>query len=169
MKQTGNKQLTRLEVLMGVALMAALGLALMPHVRTVLFEEPGQRAGTLAGELAHALTDFHRETGAWPVRGGADLDLTVLAAPAAAAGATTPPGMSSTRPLVPEIPLDPWGRPFRAVLLADGRGVAVISAGPDGEFATSLERLWGRRGVADAFDGDDAGFVLALPDPGGGP
>ena len=154
---------------MGVALMVALGLALMPHVRTVLFEEPGQRAGTLAGELAHALTDFHRETGAWPLRSGTDLDLTVLAAPPAAAGATTNPGMSAPRPLVPEIPLDPWGRPFRAILLADGRGVAVISAGPDGVMATSRERLWDRRDLPHAFDGDDAGFILVLPGSGGTP
>lgn len=167
MENSKNKQLTRLEVILGVTLMAALGLALMPHARTVLFEEPGQRAGTLAGELAHALTDFHRETGAWPLRGGSDLDLTVLAAPPAAAGASTTPGMSATRPLVPEVPLDPWGRPFRAILLADGRGVAVISAGPDGVLATSLERLWGRRDLRHAFDGDDAGFVLVLPNSRG--
>jgi hypothetical protein len=152
-----------------MTLLVASGLALMPHARMVLREEPGQRAVTLAGELAHALADYHRETGAWPLRTATDLDLTALAAPPAAAGASAAPEPAAAPPLVPEIPLDPWGRPFRAVLLADGRGVAVVSAGPDGRFATAFGRLWDRRGMDDAFDGDDAGFVLVRAEAEGAP
>ena len=152
--------------MLGVVLLMTGSLALMPFARTLLFEEPGQRAGTLAQELAHALADFRHETGAWPFGRDGDLDLTALAAPAAAESAS-PGGLPGAAPLVREIPLDPWGRPFRAVLLAGGRGVAVVSAGPDGNFDTALDRLWGRRDVAHAFDGDDAGHVLTLAAAGG--
>ena len=45
--------------------------------------------------------------------------------------------------------------------------MAVLSSGPDGNFDTAIERLWGRRDMALAFDGDDAGFILVINDDGG--
>jgi len=155
---------------MGLALIAAVGLALLPSVRGILFEEPGQRAVTLAEELAHSLVDYHRENEAWPAAESEGLDLTALARRApSAAGASVSGGVSTLAeaPLVQEVPLDPWGRPFRAILLNDGEAVVVLSSGPDGVFDTAFDRLWGRRDVAAAFDGDDAGFILVITENGG--
>lgn len=154
---------------MGVALIAAVGLALMPSVRGFLFEEPGQRAVTVAEELAHSLADFHRENEKWPAQDATGLDLTALARTAPANASSSPMGglgHLNAAPLIKEIPLDPWGRPFRAVLLNGGAAVVVLSSGPDGNFDTAIERLWGRRAMASAFDGDDEGFILVVNEHG---
>ena len=155
---------------MGIALIAAVGLALMPSARGFLFEEPGQRAVTVAEELAHSMVDYHRENANWPAQSGSGLDLAALARKSpATAGSSLTGGMGTPvdAPLVREIPLDPWGRPFRAVLLNGGAAVAVFSSGPDGNLDTAIERLWGRRDMTSAFDGDDAGYILVINDDGG--
>jgi hypothetical protein len=170
MEHNKNKKLTRFEVLMGVALIAAVGLALMPSVLGILFEEPGQRAVTVAEELAHSLADFHRENAEWPTQSATGLDLAALARKGPATAGSSPTGVMGTpvdAPLVREIPLDPWGRPYRAILLNGGAALTVFSSGPDGIFDTAIERLWGRRDMALAFDGDDAGFILVINDDGG--
>lgn len=170
MEHNINKKLTRFEVLMGVALIAAVGLALMPSVRGILFEEPGQRAVTVAEELAHSLADYHRENAAWPGNSSTGLDLAALARKAPAMAGNSPAGgmvAPVDAPLVREIPLDPWGKPFRAVLLNGGSAVVVLSSGPDGNFDTAIDRLWGRRNMDSAFDGDDAGFILMINEDGG--
>ncbi len=158
---------------MGLALMVAVGLALIAPVRSLLRDEPGQRAGTLAEELAHTIVDYRQETGVWPRSGASGLELSVLAGrpvriQAADAVAGPMPTVAADGPLVAEIPLDPWRRSFRAYLAEDGRGVAVVSAGPDGRFDTAPDDLAKMRAERLVFRGDDTGYILLLDNDGEG-
>ena len=55
---------------------------------------------------------------------------------------------------------------LKAYLIGEGRGVAVVSTGPDGVLDTNIDRLWSRRDVPHAFDGDDTGSILVLQKDG---
>ena len=154
-----------MEVWYGLTIMIATILAVMPALFGFFTEEPDQRAGTLAEELARSMVDFNAETGSWPLETGHQLDLAALGRQTATASSNGfDPLASATTPapLMDEVPLDPWGRPFLAYLLGGGRLVAVISTGPDGVLDTNIDRLWSRRDFPHPFDGDDAGSILAL-------
>lgn len=159
-----------MEAWYGLTIMIAVALAVMPVLFGFFTEEPDQRAGILAEELALSLVDFRTETGSWPLEAGHHLDLGALGRPSAIAssgGFDQLASETTQAPLMDEIPLDPWGRPFQAYLLGGGRMVAVISTGSDGVLDTNLDRLGSRRDFPHPFDGDDAGSILALVSDGG--
>lgn len=170
MQDVAEKNVKRMEVWYGLTILVAIALAVMPLLFGILTEEPDHRAGTLAGELARSLVDYHAESGAWPLNGDIQLDLTALGRRTATASnepSNPLDAVNAGTPLMDEVPLDPWGRPFRAFLLGGGRVVAVVSTGPDGVLDTNIDRLWSRRDFPHPFDGDDAGHILALANDGG--
>jgi hypothetical protein len=170
MQDVEHNKFKKMEALYGLSILLALALVVMPSLFGFFIEEPDQRAGTLAEELTHFLADYHAERGSWPLESGNELDLTSLGSrPAVASNTGFDPlaGANGLAPLVEEVPLDPWGRPFRAYLLGGGRAVAVVSAGPDGILDTNIDRLWSRRDFPHAFDGDDTGSILTLVSDGG--
>lgn len=170
MQEAANTKVKRIQAWYGLAVLTAVALAAMPFLFGFFTEEPDQRAGTLAEELARSLIDFNAETGSWPRESGHQLDLAALGrktATASSSGFDPLAAATTPAPLMDEIPLDPWGRPFLAYLLGGGRLVAVISTGPDGVLDTNIDRLWSRRDFPHPFDGDDAGSILALVIDGG--
>ena len=168
-QQLAKQKVKRMEVWYGLTLLVALALVVMPLLFGFFTKEPGQRSGTLAGELARSMVDFQAERGSWPLKSGNELDPAALGRPAVAAsndGLNPLAGTAERSPLMEEVPLDPWGRPFRAFLVGAGRAVAVVSTGPDGILDTNVDRLWSRRDLPHAFDGDDTGSILVLQKDG---
>lgn len=171
------KGFTRFETAMGLAVLAIVVLVCLPWFRSGLLEEPALRAAMQAEELAMTIRDYRQETGRWPASDQGQFDLTCLTAPrpeplpvatAASGGGLGLPLDSGPVPWLREIPVDPWGRPFRSLVLAggpnrratDATAIVVMSAGPDGDWNTDPAGLWNRTGLANPFDGDDQGFVL---------
>jgi hypothetical protein len=123
MQDVEHNKFKKMEALYGLSILLALALVVMPSLFGFFIEEPDQRAGTLAEELTHFLADYHAERGSWPLESGNELDLTSLGSrPAVASNTGFDPlaGANGLAPLVEEVPLDPWGRPFRAYLLGGG-------------------------------------------------
>lgn len=174
----GKKGFTRLELALGLCVTAGVMLVVLPIVWRGTGQDRPRSAVHRAENLAAAVLDYRAETGRWPDASGGSLDVACLTrspAVAAASAGTTPltgAAMSMTssgddgsaRPWLKEIPVDPWGRPFRVHLAAAAAGepaVAVVSAGPDGIFQTDSGR------VVRGFAGDDVGIVLIDQTEGG--
>ena len=171
----GKKGFTRLELALGLCVTAGVMLVVLPIVWRGTGQDRPRSAVHRAKNLGAAVLDYRAETGRWPdAGGGGSLDVACLTrTPAASAGAVPLTGAAmglasrgdggSARPWLEEIPIDPWGRPFR-VHLASATGepaVAVVSAGPDGVFQTDPGR------AARGFAGDDVGIVLIDQTEGG--
>jgi hypothetical protein len=178
MQDTKNKGFTRFEGALGLAVVAIAVLVVLPRFHGGVVEEPALRAAIEAEELARTVGDFHRETGQWPRNDHGQIDLVRLTEPrapragAARAGASSSSGVSlETAPTswLREVPVDPWGRPYRTEVLqrdaeVPGGGavvaIVVISAGPDGQVDTDTSDLWNRKGLKHPFDGDDEGYII---------
>ena len=171
---TGKKGFTRLELALGLCVTAGVMLVVLPIVWRGTGQDRPRRAVHRAENLAAAVLDYRAETGRWPDASGGSLDVACLTRVPAAAGATPLAGAAmspamrdddgSARPWLDEIPIDPWGRPFRVQLAAAAAGepaVAVVSAGPDGIFQTDPGR------AVRGFAGDDVGIVLIDQTEGG--
>jgi hypothetical protein len=164
--------------ILGVIVLAAVGLLAWCHLNGLIFEERPVRAHADARELARAALDFHADRGHWPQNSGGEVDLTLLLGNRPGRSATAMAGASgglsgaelSTVPAatgpswLKEVPLDPWGRPYQ-VMVTD-IAIAVVSAGPDGRLDTEPAHLWSRPGNINPGDGDDVGIVLEI-DPHG--
>ncbi len=169
----GKKGFTRLELALGLCVVAGVMLVVLPIVWRGTGQDRPRRAVHRAENLAAAVLDYRAETGRWPDAHGGNLDLACLtrgsvaaAVPltGAAMSATLRDEDSSARPWLQEIPVDPWGRPFRVHLAAAAArepAVAVVSAGPDGIFQTDPGR------AVRGFAGDDVGIVLIDQTEGG--
>lgn len=168
-----NKSVIKFQAILGVVMLGAAGLFAWNHLGGLGAETRPVRAESEARELARAILDYRQDTGNWPRNQAGDLDMTpllghgagakpILQANATAGGlfTTEAPAESPGRPhpWLREIPLDPWGNPFRVML--GGQAVAVLSLGPNQLLDTDLNRLWTRPENINPGDGDDVGFVL---------
>jgi hypothetical protein len=164
---------------LGGIVLAAMGLLVWGHLNGLIFEERPVRAQSDARELARAALDFHTDRGHWPLNSEGEPDLTLLlghgagrtATAMAAASGAIPGAEQSALPAatgptwVREVPLDPWGRPYR-VMVTDV-AIAVLSTGPDGALDTNPAHLWSRPDNINPGDGDDVGVVLEIDSVGG--
>ncbi len=163
-----RKGFTKFELAMGLALLAIVGVVLFPPLRNGVEEDQAIRARARAESIAYAVLDYHDEPGLWPAVRENQLELGCLTAPSATApGAATPQAMAlmganglsglpgferpAATPVLDDVPLDAWDRPFTVHILnipggQGDRALIVLSAGPDGILETDpaswpLERL----------------------------
>ena len=177
-----KKTINKFQGILGLVALVAVGLLAVCHLTGLTFEERPVRAREQATELAWAAYDFRSESGDWPRGPEGDVDLGALLgersdrpgaalaeAPGTGAGSRSRLGEEVTATdvdsWVNDLPLDPWGRPYRA--LVSGRAIAVLSTGPNGTLDTEPGRLWGRPDGINPCDGDDVGFVLKSDLDGG--
>ncbi len=177
---------SRFESLLGFGLLAVIVLVVLPPLRGGLQAERPTRATMEAEIVAHAVLDFHTDMGYWPTGGDGQTDLALLvplhkqARTRAVAGtmnsatsnvlmgtlvnaekSSEPTDDKPAKSWLKEVPVDPWDRPFRVVVMGDrtgyqdeqkssgypdapppGTAVVVISAGPNGLYDTDLAKLW---------------------------
>ncbi len=195
---------SRFESLLGFGLLSVIVLMVLPPLRGGMRAERPLRATMEAEMVARAVLDFHTDMGHWPVGGDGQTDLALLvpvhsrARIRALAGtmnsATNGSMMGSMvstesseksakaekgnqeKSWLKEVPVDPWDRPFRVVVMGDrtgyhakyassgypdeppaGTAIVVISAGPNGLYDTDLAQLWNAdlSGRLDRLDGKD--------------
>ena len=154
---------TRLEGLLGLSVILAVILAVVPVMRRNLNTEEMARAGMGAELIARAALDYNTETGRWPQQADGTADLCQLTSQKTVSQAGMGPEtlvgsmMSQTAQAAPaqlaEVPLDPWQRPYRVTMLpvngqgghADGNQEAitilVLSAGENGKWETGPELI----------------------------
>ena len=170
------KAVNKFQGIFSLVLLAAAGLLALSHLDGLVFEERPVRARAQAMELAQAVLDYRGDTGSWPLNPDGDPDLTPLLGRradqrAASLAGGTGPGANSfggidqsvshlvtEKTWLREIPLDPWGRPYR--LLVTPKAVAIISSGPNRVQDTNLVRVWMRPDNINRGDGDDICIVL---------
>lgn len=168
---------------MGLLVLVGAGVWSWCHLTSLDPEESPVRARTEARELAHAVLDYHADTGGWPLAKDGSPDLNPLLGRGASQQATRMAaaptgGMNGMAGLdsggghrgrrqswAREIPLDPWGGPYRVHY--DGTKVAILSAGPNGRIDTDTAKLWSRPDAINPGDGDDVCVVLDLEQDGG--
>ena len=168
-----NKSVINFQAILGLVMLGAVGLFAWSHLGGLGTETRPVRAESEARELARAILDYRHDTGNWPRNQAGDLDMNplvgrgdgakpVFQASTTASGvfpAEAPAGSPGPRnKWLREIPLDPWGNPFRVMLGV--HAVAVLSLGPNQLLDTDLNRLWTRPENINPGDGDDVGFVL---------
>ena len=169
----------RIQGLLGFAVLAAVGMLAWCHLHGLASEERPVRAKAEAKELARVAIDYHTDTGQWPRNPDREIDLTLLLGHRSgrnainlAAGA---PGsgfgglaaaedpfdhLGAGKFWLKEIPLDPWGCPYRVIAM--NTAIAVLSTGPNRKLDTDLTRLWARPGNINPCDIDDVGIVLEI-------
>jgi len=178
-KQMQKKPIMQFQGILGVIVLVAAGVLAWCHLNGLIFEERPVRAQADARELARATLDFHTDRGHWPRNSEGEVDLTLLLGGRPGRTATALAGASGGLPatelfLAPsaigpswlkEVPLDPWGRPYRVMVTETA--IAVLSTGPDGMMDTEPAHLWSRPGNINPGDGDDVGIVLEIDADGG--
>lgn len=177
---------SRFESMLGLGLIAVIVLFVVPPLQTGMENERPLRTVMEAETVAHAVLDYYTDNGKWPLAGDGQTDLALLV-PAhnqarTRAMATTmnsatsgilmgtmvssdssePAAETSDEFWLKEVPVDPWDRPFKVVIMGDrtgtipadkaagypddppaGTAVVVISAGANGLYDTDLANLWG--------------------------
>ena len=183
---------TKFETMLGVSLVLIAGLATVPLFQQHQGLAAPVQALLGAEEIAHAVVDYRTDTGAWPVADDGEVDLARLTASrpvdeertrqVASAGMTQAHLMGAMAGVaqenrataesadyvlpawLDEVPLDPWQRPYRVVIMGEasspeaavsgagsagypdtpppGVAVVVISAGENGRWETDLPRMW---------------------------
>ncbi len=177
---------SRFESLLGFGLLALVVLVVLPPMQGGLNGERPLRAVMQAEIVAKAVLDYHTDLGHWPISADGQADLALLvpvhkkAQARAVAGSmnsategtmmgtlveseTTQesPVNESEKAWLKEVPVDPWDRPFRVVVMGErtgyqaeskssgypdeppaGTAIVVISAGPNGLYDTDLAKLW---------------------------
>ena len=190
MIKNGNKGFTRLEVVLGLCVTAAVVLVTVPSLWRGNGQDRQRNAMSRAEEIAAAVLDYRCDTGRWPGMSDGRLDVSCLTeapghgvgepARARAAGGFTIESPDSdrvrTRPWLDEIPLDPWGRPYHVHLVGGAVAAAVTSdaagypaAPPEGLAILVISS--GPDGIfqtdprddAAGFAGDDIGCRLVNP------
>lgn len=176
---------SRFESMLGLGLLAAVVLFVLPPLHLGMEAERPLRTLMEAETVARAVLDYHTDTGMWPVAGDGQTDLALLV-PAhnkgrtramatsmnsatqgimmgtmVAAKSSEEASASTAQSWLKEVPVDPWDRPFRVVIMGDrtashtvdkssgypddppaGTAIVVISAGPNGLYDTDLAHLW---------------------------
>jgi|GEM_PF-5252234 len=171
-----NHSQKRFQGALGLIAVVAAGFVVWCHLGGLTFEERPVRARSEAEKLALAAVDFHRETGAWPRNPDGDPDLTFLLGNrsgrmAIDQAAATPDGLNglgslgevdptlaSQKSWIRDLPLDPWGRPYRVLVAKDS--IVVLSTGPDRELDTDPAEIWARPDNMNPCAGDDIGVLL---------
>jgi len=176
---------SRFETMLGVALLASVVLFVLPPLQVGVETERPLRTEMEAETLARAVLDYHTDTGRWPMKGDGQTDLSLLvpahnkartramattmnsATEGIMMGTMVSSGTSETvsdspeKTWLKEVPVDPWDRPFRVVIMGDrtsvapagnsstypdeppaGTSIVVISAGPNGLYDTDLAQFW---------------------------
>lgn len=173
----------RFQGALGLITLAAAGFVVWCHLGGLTFEERPVRALAEAEKLAFAALDYRQDTGEWPRNPDGDADLTLLLGDrsgrmAIAEASATPGGLeglgrtggmdsgsATHKSWIRDLPLDPWGRPYRVVV--SGTAVVVLSTGPDRELNTDPVRMWSRPEGMNPCEGDDLGVILPV-DPSEG-
>ena len=188
---------SRVESLLGLTVMAVVVTFILPGMKANLQDEEGQRAGTDAKILAHAIMDYNSDTGNWPPVQNGRADLSDLSS------SNLPPGSGSVKTgllgtflsgagvaeaLGTEIgyrpgeePRDPWNQRFHIYIMGNESNgitgensprVIVISAGSNGLWETNqsqLETISQGAGFTSGpiRFGDDIGYLLQAMDQPG--
>jgi hypothetical protein len=207
-----KESLSRFEAMLGFGLLALIVLVVLPPLKGGMEAERPLRAALEAETVAQAVLDYHTDMGHWPMTGDGQTDLALLVPShkraqtralaktmnsatdgvlfGALAGANNPnasPSAADEKTWLKEVPVDPWDRPFRVVILGNrtgseptpdsipssgypdvpppGTAIVVLSSGPNGLFDTDLARFWSSD---NSFGGDDLGFVLTRSSLGEG-
>ena len=175
-----NMGFSRFESLLGLAVVAVVVTVALPRMKAEIEVEQGQRAEIEARDLAETILEYHLETGTWPHAHNGQADLTRLTLPernseARAASAGLLGALVSDPAWLPEVPLDPWNRPYTAFVPEDESGmILVISAGRNGILETDRDQLAkvcqaGRIGTGPVLTGDDIGYLQLETHPTGQP
>lgn len=182
-KTLQKSTVTKYQGTLGAIVLMVAGIWAWCHLSGLNSVESPIRARSEAENLAHAVLDFRADTGQWPTGADGNPNLTPLLGRRAARKATSlatagggglnglggqdeKDGHLGREPAwIREIPLDPWGGPYRVVI--EGTRVAIVSAGPDGRFDTDGARLWTRPENINPGDGDDICVVLDFEQDGG--
>ncbi len=180
-----QKGFLHFESMLGLGLLAAVVLFVVPPLQVGMENERPLRTVMEAEKVARAVLDYHTDVGMWPVKGDGQTDLALLvpahnkgrtramatsmnsATEGIMMGTMVSSGNEETTPdpihqsWLKEVPVDPWSRPFRVVIMGDrvgtqpvntssgypdeppaGTAIVVISAGPNGLYDTDLAHLW---------------------------
>jgi len=190
MLSTKRQGVTRFGIALGLATLAAIGLFALPQVWRGTDQERSERAASGAETIARAVLEYRCDTGDWPARGEKGLELECLTGTGRVGQASlmgTAADLNRDRSAgsarwLNEVPLDPWGRPYRVYLMGEtgtvtvavdeagypsappaGLDIIVLSSGPDGLVQTTSPLN---------FRGDDIGFIMegtaSGRDPAGG-
>lgn len=124
---------TRYEGLLGVCVLALGLLVFIPPLRGNFMPDKEIRSSVAAQTIAHAVLDYHTDTGQWPAHNGQTRDLSCLTQEMERAGESVaeaqmigtmvqPSGQASAKtqriaPWLKDVPLDSWGRPYRVVVV----------------------------------------------------
>ena len=183
---------TKFETMLGVSLVLIAGLATVPLFQQHQGLAAPVQALLGAEEIAHAVVDYRTDTGAWPLAADGQVDLSRLTTSrpvddqrtrqVASAGMTqahllgamadvaaeTHETSAAAGYVLPawldEVPLDPWQRPYRVIIMGEtpsaetavsgaglggypdtpppGVAVVVISAGENGRWETDWVQMW---------------------------
>ncbi len=171
--------------MLGLGLLAAVVLFVVPPLQLGMETEKPVRTIMEAETLAQAVLDYHTDTGRWPLKGDGQTDMALLVPSGnkartramatsmnsvsqglmmgtmVSSETTDSPTDTTEKSWLKELPVDPWNRPFRVVILGDrtgsrtastasgypdeppaGTAIVVISAGPNGLYDTDLAHLW---------------------------
>lgn len=184
---------SRFESMLGFGLLALILVFAVPPMRRGMIAERPVRAVMDAELVAHAVLDYHTDTGNWPLNETGQADWAQLVSEPSQAGT----GVGSNGALLgtlaaadsswlPNVPVDPWGRPYEVKILGArtateqvktgsgypdeppaGTSIVVFSLGANGRRDTSFPATAGDAKDALQFQGDDLGFVLIRSNFGG--
>ncbi len=186
LKQQG---FSRFEAMLGFGLLALVAMIVVPPLQVGMQTERPMRAVMEAEMVARAVLDYHTEMGHWPVTGDGQADLALLVpsynrartralartmnsategvlmgSMVGSEGSDQFSAPAQEKTWLKEVPVDPWDRPFRVVIMGDrtgydhlktensssgfpdvpppGTAIVVLSSGPNGLYDTDLAQLW---------------------------
>ena len=156
-----NKGFTKFELALGLAVIAISVLVMLPPLQGGVQEDQATRAWSRAETIAWAVLDYRDDFGKWPEirQDGVDLSSLTASNPTKIAsiammgasgldiGSNQAPNddLIPDRPVLEEVPLDAWNRPFTVKILdlppeagaePGTQSIVVLSAGPDGILET---------------------------------
>ena len=115
---------TLIEMLVVIALLALIAGFAAPRVIGLFGQAKGDSAKIQIEMLAGALGHYRLDVGGFPSE---EQGLAALVSRPADAARWNGPYLQGS-----EVPLDPWGRPYRYRRPADGRDFEIVSLGADG-------------------------------------
>jgi general secretion pathway protein G len=115
---------TLIEMLVVIALLALIAGFAAPRVIGLFGKAKGDSAKIQIEMLAGALDHYRLDVGAYPSE---EQGLQALVAPPSDAARWNGPYLQGS-----EVPLDPWGRPYRYRRGEAGRDFRIVSLGADG-------------------------------------
>lgn len=115
-----NRGFSLVEIMIVIVIMGLLAGVVAINVRSYLNKARQNAARTDIATIDHAVDMFWSETGRYPTQ---DEGLAILAKPSE----------KFPEPLLKDVPVDPWGRPYMYVYPAANGSYDVICLGADGK------------------------------------